>query len=221
MSPATTIVLLWLGFAGSHLLLSHLPIRERVVAALGVQRFQGLYSLLSFVFFVPLVWVYFRHIHDGPLLWSVPQGFLLTWIVQNAMLVPFVLLAAGLVRPSPAAIMAGPPVPAGAFLLARHPMFTGFALFGLIHLFANSTTADVAFFAGFPIFALVGCWHQDQRKLAQKVPGYEEFVAGTPFIPFTGSETLRGLRELGWLPIAIGVGLAIVARWAHKFWLPA
>jgi uncharacterized membrane protein len=219
MSPTAWIVLLWLGFAGSHLLLSHLPLRQRVIAAVGDQPFQGLYSLVSLLFFVPLVWVYFANIHAGPWLWLLPHGTLLTWIVNLGMGVAFVLLAAGLLRPSPASMMAGDAVPVGAFRITRHPVIMSMGLFGTLHLLANSSTADVAFFAGFPIFALLGCWHQDRRKLVQNVPNYAAFVADTPFVPFTRGGVLQGVREMGPLPIGVGVALAVAVRWAHRFWM--
>jgi uncharacterized membrane protein len=94
----------------------------------------------------------------------------------------------------------------------------GIGLFGVLHLLANSSTTDVAFFGGFPLFAVVGARHQDARKIAQKVSGYAEFVAATPFLPFTGRETLRGLRELSPLAVGLGVGAALLVRWAHRFW---
>jgi uncharacterized membrane protein len=218
MTAATSIVLLWLGFAGSHLLLSHLPVRDRLVARLGAQPFQGLYSLIALAFFVPLVWVYFDHLHEGPWLWVLPHGGALTRLVELGMALAFVLILAGLLRPSPASLGAGPTAPTGAFRIARHPMFMGIGLFGALHLLLNASATDVAFFAGFPIFALVGCAHQDQRKLAKHTPGYAEFVAATPFVPFTGGATLRGLREMGPVPIVLGVVVALVVRWAHRFW---
>ncbi len=221
MTPAAWIVLLWIGFAGSHLVLSHLPVRDRLVERIGAQPFQGLYSLVSFAFFVPLVWVYFGNVHTGPWLWVLPRGPVLTWFVQIGMGVAFVLLVAGLVRPSPASITAGPAEPTGAFRITRHPVIMSMGLFGALHLLASSTTTDVAFFAGFPLFAIVGCRHQDRRKLAQRVPGYAAFVAATPFLPFTGRETLRGVRELGPVPIVAGIALATAVRWAHRFWAPA
>lgn len=218
MTAAAAIALLWIGFAGSHLLLSHLPIRDRLVARLGARPFQGLYSLVALGFFVPLVSIYFRHVHDGPVLWSLPHGPVLTWIVQIGMAVAFVLLVAGFSQPSPASIVPGAATVRGAFRITRHPVVMSMGLFGLLHLLANGAAADVAFFAGFPIFAVVGSHHQDQRKLAQQQPGFAEFVAATPFLPFTGRGVARGIREIGVVPVAAGVALAVIVRWAHGLW---
>src|SRR5207245_8049288 len=74
-----------------------------------------------------------------------------------------------------------------------------------------------AFCGGFVIFALVGAQHQDARKIATNVPGYREFCAATPFLPFTGGETLRGLREAA--PAAVmGVAATVVGRYCHAAW---
>ena len=105
MSPPTTIVLLWLGFAGSHLLLSTLPVRRRLVTRMGEQPFRGLYSLVAFAFFVPLVLTYFTHKHGGPILWALPHGPVLTSTVYLMMGFAFVLVAAGLLQPSPAFVV--------------------------------------------------------------------------------------------------------------------
>jgi uncharacterized membrane protein len=61
----------------------------------------------------------------------------------------------------------------------------GLALFGLLHLVFNASSADVAFFAGFALFAPLGAWHQDRRKLAMDVPGFRQFYDGTPLLPFS------------------------------------
>jgi uncharacterized membrane protein len=117
--------------------------------------------------------------------------------------VAFILIVAGAIRPGPASISAGPAEPVGAFRIARHPVLMGFALFGVLDLLANLTTTDVAFFAGFPLTPSFGRVYQDRRKLAYNLLGYASFVAATPFVPFTGRETLRGLRELGPLPLVV------------------
>src|SRR5262245_46159777 len=185
MSPTARILLLWLGFAGSHLVLSSGPVREPLVRRIGEGPFRGLYSLVAFAFFVPLVWTYFAHKHAGPWLWVVPHDPLLVGLIDLGMVVAFMLVVASLVRPSPAAAMPGDPNPRGAFRITRHPLLMGLALFGLVHLVFNSSSADVAFFAGFALFAPIGAWHQDRRKLAMDVPGFRAFYEATPFLPFT------------------------------------
>lgn len=218
MSPTLTVLLLWIGFAGSHMLLSSLPIRQRLVDAIGEQPFRGLYSLLSFVFFVPLVWVYFGNKHSGPWLWVVTVGPLLRGLIYLGMATAFVLLVAAFVRPSPSSVVPGEAKPVGAFRITRHPLLMAFALFGLLHMIPNGSATDVVFFGGFVVFVLVGARHQDQRKLAQNAPGYREFVAATPFLPFTGGSALQGLREIGPAVIAIGVGATVLVRYFHPSW---
>jgi uncharacterized membrane protein len=218
MSPTVAVTLLWLGFAGSHMGLSSRGIRPWLVARLGPGGFLALYSLVSFAFFVPLVWTYFANKHAGPLLWSVPVGSGLRWVIYAGMAIAFVLVVAGLVRPSPAGMIPGDPTPRGALRITRHPLFMGFGIFGLLHLIPNGHAADVAFFAGFPLFAIVGCRHQDQRKLADGPPGYREFHRETPFLPFTGPATAQGIREMGPLLIALGVGVTLLLRWIHPSW---
>jgi uncharacterized membrane protein len=218
MSPTAAIVTLWLAFAGTHMALSSSGIRERLVRAVGGNAFAGLYSLIALVLFVPLVRTYFAHKHAGPLLWSIPVGPALRGAIYLAMAVAFVLMVAGLVRPSPANLVPGDTTPRGALLITRHPLFMGLGLFGLLHLIPNGNAADVAFFGGFPLFAVVGCWHQDRRKLVSGPPGYPEFYRETPFLPFTGSRTGEGIRELGPLLILGGAAVTALLRYFHPMW---
>jgi uncharacterized membrane protein len=161
--------------------------------------------------------VYFTHKHAGAWLWSLPQTTLLRWIVYAGMGVALVLAVGGLIRPSPAALVPGPPQPRGVQRITRHPLMMGTALFGLVHLLSNGSTADVAFFGGMVLYPLIGCAHQDRRKLAMNAPGFREFYEATAFIPFTGRSAFQGLREL--VPAAIvGVGLTVVVRYFHASW---
>ena len=105
MSPTARIVLLWLGFAGSHLVLSSLPVRRGLVARIGEGPFRGLYSLVAFAFFIPLVGTYFAHKHAGPWLWTLPRSTPLLWTIYAGMGLAFVLVVAGFIRPSPAALV--------------------------------------------------------------------------------------------------------------------
>src|SRR5688572_29326349 len=102
MDPALTIALLWLAFTATHIGLSSAALRPRLVGALGQVGFLAVYSLIALAIFVPLVWLYFQNKHAGPLLWALPRGPLLTWIVYLGMGAAFVLLVASFLRPSPA-----------------------------------------------------------------------------------------------------------------------
>jgi uncharacterized membrane protein len=218
MSPTTRIALLWLAFAGSHLMLSSAAIRRWLVARTGEGPFRGLYSLIALALFVPLVWTYFANKHAGAWLWVLPRGPALRWGIYIGMGLAFVLAVASFVQPSPAGVVPGRAEPRGVYLITRHPLLMGIALFGLLHLVPNSTTADVAFFGGFALFSVIGAAHQDRRKLADDVPGFREFYAATPFFPFTGRHTLRGLGAFSPTVAAAGIVTTIVVRWFHASW---
>ena len=217
MSPTTQIILLWLGYGGSHVALSSLPVRRRLVGQLGEWPFRALYSLVAFAFFIPLVGTYFDHKHSGAVLWSLPHDAALEAVLYAGMGLAWVLAVGGFVRPSPGFIVPGDPTPRGALRITRHPLMMALVLFGLLHLLPNGSTADVAFFGGLAAFALIGAAHQDRRKLAT-VPGFREFYEATSFFPFGAPNCLQGLRELLPAAAAIGIVLTVVVRHFHATW---
>jgi uncharacterized membrane protein len=215
VTPAAQVALLWLLFAATHLGLASRRVEPALTARLGRGGYLGLYSVVALAIFVPLVWVYFANRHAGAWYWAVPATGLLRGAVYAGLLFAFVLIVASNLRPSPAAIVPGEAKPAGAFLLTRHPLMTGLTLVGLLHLPMNGAASDVAFFGGMALFPLVGAWHQDQRKLASGDPAFRAFYEATPFLLFSGRETLRGLRELSPLALGLALGLGLCARWLH------
>jgi uncharacterized membrane protein len=221
MNPTSLIVLLWLAFGASHMLLSGLKIRPRLVGVFGEKGFMGVYSLIALATFVPLVTVYFRNKHSGPMLWSIAITPPIEWGVILVMGVAMIILVAGFLTPSPAAMNVSPDQRIevrGVHYITRHGVFMAVGLFGLVHLIPNGFTSDIAFFGGFPIFAIAGCIHQDRRKLVTDATRYGEFHAATPLIPFTGGQTLRGLRELSFVAYSVGISLAIALRYFHAQW---
>jgi uncharacterized membrane protein len=221
MNPTSLIVVLWLAFAASHMLLSGLKIRPRLVSVLGEKGFMGVYSLIALATFVPLVTVYFRNKHSGPMLWSIAITPPIEWGVILVMGVAVIILVAGFLTPSPAAMNVSPDERIevrGVHYITRHGVFMAVGLFGLVHLIPNGFASDIAFFGGFPIFAIAGCIHQDRRKLVIDATRYAEFHAATPLIPFTGGQTLRGLRELSFVAYAVGISLTIALRYFHAQW---
>jgi uncharacterized membrane protein len=212
---AAAIVGLWLAFALTHMGLSSLRLRPRLVAALGDRAFLGLYSLLALAIFVPLVATYFGHKHEGPLLWYFGHVAWLRWLMYAGMALALALLAGGLLRPSPAAVAPGKSEVAGVYHVTRHPLFMSFAIYGLLHLLvARVNATELAFFAGFPLFAWLGCRHQDRRKLATAGEAFRRFHDQTGFLPFGGPAGVAALREIP-LPLAIGAALAAALRAFH------
>ncbi len=210
-----TIVACWLAFSVTHMGLSSLRVRARLVAALGERGFLGVYTLVALATFVPLVGFYFSHKHEGPFLWYLGAQPVVRWLMYVGMALVLSLVVAALLRPSPAASMPGKAEVAGAYHITRHPMFMAVGLYGILHLLvARVNATELAFFAGFPLFACLGCWHQDRRKLATAGDAFARFHAATAFLPFTGPGALQGLREMR-LPLALGAGLAIGLRLLH------
>ena len=214
MSPTARILLLWAGFTATHVGLSTLPVRNRIVARIGEPPFRGLYSLVAFAFFVPLVWTFFAQKPGGTWLWIAQRGIALRWMMYSGVGLAFVLLVASFVNPSPASLIPGDATPRGVYRITRHPFAMALTIFALLHLVPpGRSSPEVAFCAGLVAFSVIACWHQDRRKLASGMPGFRAFFDATPFFPFTGRHALQGVRELSPTIIALGIGATVLARY--------
>lgn len=218
MQATLLIAVLWVAFAASHMALSATPVRTRLVQAMGEWPFRGLYSVVAFATFVPLVWVYFENKHAGPLLWHVPVNDALRGVLYLGNALAFILIAAGYFSPSPATVGMRSVLHRPIHDITRHPLFMGIGIWGLFHLVPNGYASDVAFFAGFPLFAVIGSWHQDLRLKKTRGERYRRFLSGTPFFPLTGGHTLRGLRHFSLQAIIVGIAAAAVLRFFHADW---
>jgi len=215
MGATAFIGILWLAFAATHMVLSSVQLRPRLIGVLGERPYQGLYSAVALLLFVPLVWFYFANKHAGPELWYVGGAAALRWLGMIGMGVAFVLAVGGLVRPSPASLAPGSTEIAGALRVTRHPLFMGLGLMGLMHLLmAPIYASDLAFFGGFPVFALIGCRHQDLRKLHSAGEKLQRFYAETPFLPFSRRGGAHGVSEMP-VALVVGIALAVVVRSFH------
>ncbi len=215
VSITAQIALLWLAFTVTHLGLASVRVEPRLRARLGDLPFLGLYSAVALAIFIPLVSLYLGNRHAGPWLWIIPVGPVLRVALYALMTVALVLVAGSFVRPSPAAVAPGKAEVVGIYRVTRHPLVLGLALIWALHLIPNASQADVAFFGGFVAFSLAGARHQDARKIHAGTPGFAAFHATTPFVPFTRSGALRGLREISPLVWAIGLAAALAIRWLH------
>ena len=211
---ATFWIAFWLAmFAGTHWVLSSLAVRGRLISMMGSKAFLGLYSLIAFATFVPLVSVYLGNRHAGGLAWNLAA---LPGVRPLAMLLAvtgMAVILAGVLQPSPA--LAGITKAAGSrglTRIVRHPLFTGIALWSASHLLLNGYVTDVLFFGGLLVFSLAGAAHQDARKRITDRERLGPFFAETSFWPFAA--ILAGRNRLVWgeLPwIALAIGSAAAA----------
>ena len=108
MTSVSVIAALWVLFALSHVVLSSNPIRPRAVRLFGERLFQGLYSLVAFAIFVPLVLVYAGNKHAGPLLWYIEPNLVIAIVTRIGNTVAIMLAVAGIFQPSPSGVTGTP-----------------------------------------------------------------------------------------------------------------
>lgn len=221
MSAAFWIAFWWAAFAGTHMVLSSLPVRTRLITRLGEKAFAGLYSLLAFATFIPLVWEYLGSRHAGGLVWSLAAAPGVRPLALLLALIGFAMIVGGVLQPSPA--LAGMKQAGGArgvTRITRHPLFMGIALWALSHLLLNGFVTDVLFFGGLLAFSLAGAAHQDARKRAIEPERLGQFFAETSFWPFGAVIAGRNRviwRELPWVAFAIGAGAAVGVYALHPW----
>lgn len=220
MSGAFWIFFWWLAFAGTHTILSSTTLRPRLIARVGERGFQGLYSLVAFATFVPLVRTYFANKHSGPLLWNLTTIPGVRTLALALAGVAVVLLVLAFAQPSPTGLLPGVPRRArGVTRITRHALFMAIGLWGLGHSLANGFLSDVLFFAGFVVYALYGSRHQDARKQADRSNDLSAFYAETSVLPFAailGGRNQLALREIPIIAVILGVIVAGLLYTFHR-----
>lgn len=217
MSPELLIVVFWLLFTVTHTVPSSAALRPGLIERLGNGTFLGLYSLVSFATFGPLVWIYFTNRHGGELLYSPgPSAYL---PAQALAFGAFVLLTASAISPSPVSMM-GHTEATGLSRITRHPAFLSTGLIGLAHLLLFGYATDVAFFGGLFLYSMFGSWHQDQRqkKTRPELASMFESTSWFPFAAIVAGRNRLVASELPWLGFVAGAGAAW-AVWLLHAWL--
>jgi uncharacterized membrane protein len=127
-------------FLGVHCVSIVAPLwRQRQVAARGEKSWKGLYSIVSLIGFVLLVYGYGLARHDGAVLYAPPAP--LRHFALLLMLPVFPLLVAAY-------------VPGRISRASRHPMLLAVKFWALAHLLANGTLVDVILFGSFLAWAV-------------------------------------------------------------------
>ena len=161
--------------------------RTRTRARLGPGPWKGVYTLLSLAGLALVIWGFGQARAAPVVLWATPLwarhvAGLLMWFA-------LVLLAA--------AYVPGNPIKARL----HHPMVLSVKVWGLAHLLANNTLADLLLFGSFTVWAVFNFRAARQRDRASP--------------PATVSTTLSGSL----LTVAAGtLAWALLAFWAHGAW---
>ena len=194
-------------FVGTHLLMSH-QLRAGMVARLGDNGFQIIYSLVSFA---TLGWAAyaFREAPLGALLWNV--GDALNIAATAIMFIASVLLAGSFIGnpalPQPGADKLAMQQPSGVFAITRHPMMWSFALWSLAHVLVSPRPAVLILSGAVAFLALGGAAGQDVKKAKLMGDAWNGWVARTSFMPkpaWPGRTALIG-----------GTLIWLAATWAH------
>lgn len=130
--------------------------RNSAVARLGEQPYKGIYSLLSVVGFVLLIWGYGVARQHPVLLYAPPLW--MRHLTLLLMLPVFPLLLAAYL---PGRIKAA----------VKHPMLAAVKLWAFAHLLANGMLADLLLFGGFLIWAVADRISVKRRAAVRPVPG--------------------------------------------------
>jgi uncharacterized membrane protein len=116
------------------------PVRAAAISRFGENAWKSAYSILSIVGFILIVWGFAQARYEAPALWTPPAGARHATILL--MLISALLFAGYFFKRSHTAV------------LVHHPMVWSVAVFGLAHLIANGSAADVVLFGAFLVWAL-------------------------------------------------------------------
>lgn len=196
-------------FVGTHFALSH-PLRAPLVSALREGGFMLVYNAVAIAC---MVWMYlaFKDALPADLGGSGEVG----WAVATILTLPALALFLGAMTPrnpampTPGAEAAARAGPAGAFLVTRHPMMWGFALWALSHIVLWWSTRTLIVAGAILVLALVGAKLQDAKKRRQMGDAWLAWEAETSFVP-----RLSKLGALGWKG-----WLAALLAWAVIMWV--
>jgi uncharacterized membrane protein len=126
--------------------------RTATIGKIGPLPWKGLYSVLSLLGFVMLVWGFRLARQDTLVLWSSPSW--MKHVTAVLMMVSFILIAAAYVpRNSIKARL-------------HHPLVLAVKVWALAHLLSNGVAADVLLFGAFLLWAVLGFRAARQRDRA-------------------------------------------------------
>jgi uncharacterized membrane protein len=204
-------------FVGTHFLMSH-PLRAGLVERLGGGGFAGFYSLVSLASFGWMIWAW-RGAPTSENVWMPTDP---VWAVASLLTLFGAVFFAGSLIGNPA--FPNPEIdevegrklaaksPSGMFLVTRHPMMWGFALWGIAHILVAPRIDSFIFVGSIIFLALVGAKAQEAKKARALGTGWVTWESRTSYWP-----RLSSLSRIGWRIWAVGITAWLIATWAHNF----
>jgi uncharacterized membrane protein len=127
--------------------------RDKAIARFGEGPWKGIYSLVSAIGFVLIVWGFARARYDAPQLWTPPSGA--RHITMLLMLAALILLVSYLFKRS------------HITAAVHHPMLWAVLLWSAGHLITNGSAADFVLFGAFLVWSvadLASAYARDRRN---------------------------------------------------------
>jgi uncharacterized membrane protein len=195
-----------------HLLVAGSPLRWAIAGRIGEPGFQGMFSLLSLVGYVALIWTYRGAAAYGVNfdLWIPTRAAL--WVPLVVMPIAWLLLIGSVSAPNPTLVGSEKVLqkdePArGILRITRHPMLWAFVLWAAAHTIANGDAASLVLFAAIAVPAINGMFSIDRKRRRREPDGWQRYEAVTSIIPFAAIAGGRNRFVLA----EIGVGRVVAA----------
>lgn len=206
------LILAVAAFLISHRLTNHPVLRRAAQAWLGRRGFTIAYSILSLLL---LAWI-IHAFRQAPLIPLWDQAAWMRWVPPLVMPWACLLAAAGLMAPNPLSIGRGgrgfDPDRPGILRLTRHPVLWAAVLWAAAHVVPNGDVAALVVFLPLLALAVAGPWVLDS-KFKQRL-GDDEWRR---LAARTGVPRQSMLKEMGWRPVLLGLGVYVILLALHPW----
>ena len=199
----TLLIIGIVAFLGVHVLPAISDLRARLVETLGENGYKALFSLLSIIGFVLIVWGFAR----APFIqiWTPPHWT--RYVAMVLMLPVFVLILAAY-------------LPGEIKARVKHPFLVAIKTWALAHLIANGDLASIILFGGLAALALGGARAIDARREREDPSGFARIAAVTSNLPLAALISQRQrlrFADLGLWRILIAAIVYVVLFHAHRW----
>eukprot|EP01084_Bolivina_argentea_P029500 54775_1 len=218
-------------FIGSHTIMSHHTIREKLIGVVGSDKaFAGIYSLITFACLVPAGYTYFKQTkgtgEDIPFLAEnkalfIKMGILLAF--KAAFMIP--LLGSGKFATDPgmtqkqreAFVKDGKSI-RGIIRVLRHPLFCAIGLASMSQILIGQKYSDLFFWGPMVFECIFGSLHQEQRLRQLYSPKYFENTSWIPHLAILqGKQSFsKVVEEIGYAKFAIGAVFGALTAYYYR-----